>query len=78
MKFIAAPVPLPPQPIRPAFSSGPSGALSSMTGRITFAFGLHDVISEGTIIPAAPAAAAVPRKFLLEIGDFFITVLCMK
>jgi hypothetical protein len=35
----------------------------------------HEVISAGTTIPAAPAAAAVPRKLLLVIDDFFITVL---
>jgi hypothetical protein len=35
----------------------------------------HDVRNAGTTIPAAPAAAAVPRKFLLEIDDFFITVM---
>jgi hypothetical protein len=29
-------------------------------------------------MPAAPAAAAVPRKLLLEIDDFFIMVLCME
>jgi hypothetical protein len=49
-----------------------------MTGSTTLLrLGAHDVISEGTTMPAAPAAAAVPRKLLLEIGDFFIVVLCM-
>jgi hypothetical protein len=47
-----------------------------MTGRMTLLafFDEHEVISAGTIMPAAPAAAAVPRKFLLEMDDFFITV----
>jgi hypothetical protein len=31
----------------------------------------------GTTMPAAPAAAAVPRKLLLEIPDFFMVSLCM-
>jgi hypothetical protein len=50
-----------------------------MTGSITsLRFGAHEVISAGTTMPAAPAAAAVPKKLLLEIGDFFIVVLCMS
>jgi hypothetical protein len=37
-------------------------------------FDEHEVMSAGTTMPAAPAAAAVPRKFLLEIDDFFMMV----
>jgi hypothetical protein len=45
-----------------------------MTGRTTFGcfFPEHEVINAGTTIPAAPAAAAVPRKFLLDMDDFFM------
>jgi hypothetical protein len=48
-----------------------------MTGRTTFErFSVeHELINAGTMMPAAPAAAAVPRKFLLDIDDFFITVM---
>jgi hypothetical protein len=35
-------------------------------------FDEHEVISAGTTMPAAPAATAVPRKFLLEKDDFFM------
>jgi hypothetical protein len=54
--------------------SGPSGASSSITGRTTLArFSVeHDVRNAGTTMPAAPAAAAVPRKFLLDMDGFFI------
>jgi hypothetical protein len=34
----------------------------------------HEVRIAGTTMPAAPAAAAVPRKFLLVMDDFFMTV----
>jgi hypothetical protein len=45
-----------------------------MTGRTTFArFSVeHEVMNAGTTMPAAPAAAAVPRKFLLDMDDFFM------
>jgi hypothetical protein len=48
-----------------------------MTGRTTFGrFPVeHEVMIAGTTMPAAPTAAAVPRKFLLDIDDFFITVM---
>jgi hypothetical protein len=47
-----------------------------MTGRTTFArFSVeHEVRNAGTTIPAAPAAAAVPRKLLLEMDDFFMMI----
>jgi hypothetical protein len=47
-----------------------------MTGRTTLVrFSVeHEVMSAGTTIPAAPAAAAVPRKLLLVMDDLFITV----
>lgn len=53
-----------------------------MTGKMTLGlFSVeHDVINAGTTIPAAPAAAAVPRKLLLVMDDFFMMVMvgCSK
>ncbi len=72
-KLIAAPVPRPPQPITPAFRTGPSGASSSheTVGIFILVRAQPDKI-EGTTIPAAPTVAALFKKFRLEILDFFI------
>jgi hypothetical protein len=35
----------------------------------------HEVMNAGVTMPAAPAAAAVPRKLRLEMDGFFIMVL---
>ncbi len=73
-KLIAAPDPRPPQPITPAFRTGPSGAWSSMVGTATTFFVSREqlVMIEGTITPATPTVAALPRKLRLEIPEFFM------